>query len=97
MLQSQISWGISDPPPLIDSFLVFFVLFVSASKNTQVLISTTVISTHTISSLCQCYFSLSLFICSLFFSLPPAGPIPGYVLPVSISQEYLADLMFDYH
>ncbi len=61
MLQSQISWGISEPPPpLIDSFLVFFVLFVSVSKNTQVLISPTVISTHVISSLNQCYFSLSL-------------------------------------
>ncbi len=37
---------------LIESFLVFTVLLISFSKNTHVLISRTVISTHAISSFC---------------------------------------------
>ncbi len=77
---------------MIDSL---FLLFSSVSKDIQVLISMPmVISTHTISSFLQHYFSL-LIIRSLCFSLSlsPAGPIPLYFLPVSISHKYSADLM----
>jgi hypothetical protein len=82
---------------LIDSFLIFIVLFVSVSKNAQVLILPTVISTHAVPSFHQCFFPLSPLICSHCFSLPPTCPIPQYVLPVLISHKYWADLMFDYH
>jgi hypothetical protein len=94
MLRSQISWGISEPPKSwLNSFLVFIVLFVSVSKNTQVLILPTVISNPR-------YFlspPLSPLIRSLGLSLPPTSPTPQYVSPVLISHKYSADLMFDYH